>query len=81
MELNAQFVQQLDYPIRQVWNAIAADMDCSEMTNRDAIDTCIDCDRLETFCSVQDQQLIRAAIASNSYKEVVDLLTKNISLV
>lgn len=81
MELNEQFVQDIRRPIRMSWNAIAEDMEGQEISNAEALEMAIDADRLETFSSKEDNQLLRTAINEHGYSKVFKFLKQHINLV
>ena len=86
--LDAAFIAAVRSPILGAWQEIA--MDVADVSKNDeAIELCIDADRLSSMASTgraKDEakaadKLISDAIASHGYPKVLKFLSKNIRLV
>lgn len=64
--------------ISHVWACIAPD-DCTN--NAEAIEVCIDADRLATYSHIDAQQLVRAAVQRFGYTPVLRALCKAVRLI
>lgn len=86
MKLDEEFLKKIRFPIDQTWQAIGSDViQCcdesgSPCTNGDAIESCIDADRLASFASKEANELIKSVIEEHGYTKVFKFLTKNIRL-
>ena len=81
MKLDQDFLFAVGGPIRQVWYAIAADMD-PDCNNQGAIELCLDADRIVFFTKNQQaEDLISAAIDEHGLDAVYSYLSANINLV
>jgi hypothetical protein len=80
MELN-EVAQNLARPIRKVWNYIGSDAYDFCESNEDAIEFCIDADRL-TFIAddAKATDLLREAIAQHDYNTVIKALSQQVFL-
>ena len=81
MQLNKEFVAKVKPAIVDVWQYIGSDaMECCE-SNKEALEMCVDADRLTTCVNRKDiDDLIRDATKEHGYTKVLSLLAKNISL-
>jgi len=81
MQLNKEFVTKVKPAIVDVWQYIGSDaMEICE-SNKDALEMCIDANRLTTCVNRKDiDDLIRETIKEHGYTKVFSLLAKNISL-
>lgn len=81
MQLNDTVAKTLVGPINVVWNAVAADMEGMEMSNTEAIEICIDADRLHTFHSQAANDLIHELCREHGAQAVIKKLAEHIHLV
>lgn len=81
--LNKEFADKMRAPIRQVWNAIAADL-CDmeeEMDNETAIECCLDADRITMFTDDKEAMpAFREQVKVHGYTRVLKFLSKHIRL-
>ena len=80
MELNNDFLKQVEPAIINGWNYIAADMP-EETDDYEAIETVIDANRLTMIGYKDADQLIMQAVKEHGYSKVMKFLVKNIPLV
>lgn len=82
IKLDQAVIDVLKQPIYEVWNSIAPDMmECCEMSNGDALEACIDADRLITFGNhVAANDLVKQMFKDHDYKTLYKFLHENISL-
>jgi len=68
--------------ILQVWNDIAPDVEDFHPDNEDAIEMCIDADRLVTFAKSQEaKDQLRALLDQFGYQATLTYLASHINLV
>lgn len=81
IELNEEFVQRLQPRIHEVWNTIAFDAMEHCDSNFDAMEFCVDADRIATFTSDGEAQfLVRTACVQHGYGKVVGFLSQHITI-
>lgn len=80
MELNKDFLKQVEYSIAAGWDYIAGDMP-EDVDNEEAIETVIDANRLSMIGHKAADDLIMQAVKEHGYVKVMKFLTKNIRLV
>lgn len=80
MELNNDFLKQVEMPIIQTWGYVAADMP-EDTDNHEAIETCIDANRLDMSGHKAADGLIIQAVKEHGYEKVMKFLKKHIQLV
>lgn len=86
MPLDKAFLTLVATAIYAVWNEIGSDVyacaaECGEeVSNEEALESCIDASRL-TYAGYKDvDDAIGAAIKEHTYKKVMSFLRKNIQL-
>ena len=80
MELNNDFLKQVEPAILAGWDYINADIP-GEADNHEAIETTIDANRLTMIGYKDADQLIMQAVKEHGYSKVMKFLVKNIPLV
>jgi hypothetical protein len=87
MKLDQDFIKIVYAPIWATWNAISPDAHCDD--NEEAIELCLDADRLITTAqgtlaekeALDADMAIDEAINKHSYEAVIKFLSKNVQLV
>ena len=67
--------------IRQVWNSIAADV--GECSNKEAIELCLDANRMTTFCGPAGEKAdreISGLIEAHSWSVLLTVIHKQVQL-
>lgn len=87
MQLDNAFLRLVSPGIYAVWNTIGNDvMNCAEecgesVSNGEAIESCIDADRLAMYGYADANGVIDSAIKDQTYDKTMKFLKKNIKLV
>jgi hypothetical protein len=79
MKLDKKVIEELKSPIVTTWNCIASDCDFVE-NNMDALEMCIDANRLATFADASADALIHNLCVEHGYANVLDFLDKHIKI-
>jgi hypothetical protein len=84
MELNKAVIERLSSPMLRTWNAIGYDIYQSyadmgeELDNEDAIESCIDANRIDTYGEdPKAGKLVSALITAHGYPKVLKFLSKH----
>ena len=86
MQLDQAFLTLVSPGIYSVWNVIGNDVyECAgecgeEVSNEEALESCLDAGRLSMYGHADTDAAISAAIKANTYSKVMKFLKKNIQL-
>ena len=88
MKLDQDFIKKVKPAILNTWQQVGSDFEaaCAEegeaLYNEEAIECCINADRLEMYGGDGDvaSNIIREAIKEHNYGEVISFLVRNINL-
>jgi hypothetical protein len=81
MKLDATVIEQVRNPIRKAWNYIAADVYELCGDNEEALEMCIDANRLSMCVDEPEaEKLVLALVKEHGYSKTLKFLGKNIQL-